>query len=368
MEETRSLPAQADFLDLRRTLAELAGGVFTLLCAAALTIYAVLRLSVLILEREQLGLSGLIGGGLGVMVTLLAVIGLWMLYFRGRGETLGAVPLKLMRVMPAVEAVLGVLGCIVMVAALVVILFSNNMVHASLSQASEALADGYFVYSSRALGFLSNLGFKLLIAISILAALLLALLTVRYILLSAFVKQLGKMREKNEPMKGCSGLLALLSYLYGCLFGMLGSSVCRVNLAAGLCICAYGLTLFCEGLLLHKTAAELKFLNTYYAKLNRAVKRRADAIRAQKEALMNAPLAIAASTEDESGLTGSDLPGDDLPGGDEAPDVIIPPAPQEDIDATTEDGAEKPSEDEGTAVNNAQTDEDAPLQNGEVSV
>ena len=57
MEE--SMPAQTDFLDLRRTLAELSGGVFTLLCAAVTTLYALCCAARLILEGNTLGAFGL---------------------------------------------------------------------------------------------------------------------------------------------------------------------------------------------------------------------------------------------------------------------------------------------------------------------
>lgn len=367
MEEKGSINTQADFLDLRKTLAEQAGGVFSLICAIALTLYAAVRAAALALAGKQLGTFGLVFGGIWLLALLISAVGLWIMYFKGRGESFCDKAAKLVRVTPVIESVLGVLACIVAVAALIVVLFSNSMVSASLSQLSQELAGGYFTFTSRALAFLSNLTFSLIIAACVTAALIIGLLTLRYILLSAFIKKLCKMSEKNEPMKNGAGLSAFLSYFYGCMFALWGSAVCRTNLTAGLSLCLYGLALFCEGLLLHKTARELSFLNTYYAKLNRSVARRAQAIRAQKEALMNAPLAIPASTEEEKHESI-----DDIPGGDEAPDVIVPPFPPEepgpDVIVAKAEEETKEETNIGKEVNNEQKEDESASQNEDISV
>ena len=129
------------------------------------------------------------------------------------------------------------------------------------------------------------------------------------------------MEEKNRPRRTPAGFLSVLSCAFGCLFAFIGGSAAKVDISLGICVAFFGAALFAGGLLLYRAAAELCFLYTYYAKLNRAVKKRADAIRAQKEALMNQPLAISAPEE-----AAEQTP--DIPSGKEAPDVIVPPAPE----------------------------------------
>ncbi len=320
MEQSNMLPSQTDFLDLKRTLTELFSGPIALTFAIFTSLFALSFVGVLLSVRSSISIIGLAAVFLPLLLSLCSTLGLWLIFFAAKKEKLCRTGLLLSRVLPVAGAIFSIMLCIGMAAVLIVVLFSNSMVNASMAKISETLSGSYFSFSEYAFMLLSRLPISIITIAAVLMALFTALIALRCLTLCSFQKQLCIMAEKNQPKKGGAGFVAFLCYLLGCAFTLIGGVAAKHNLSGGICIALYGGTLFTEGLILHKTSIELNFLCTYYSKLNRSVKKRADAIRAQKEALMNAPLAISAP-ESENALVA------DIPSAADAPDVIVPPAP-----------------------------------------
>lgn len=312
-----STPVERDFLDLRLSLAEIAGGAFTLVSAICASLFALSLAYALSARSAVAGPAGLAVWVLLLLLALCAALGLWLLYAKGRKGALCKTGLRLCRVLPIAEAVLCVLGAIAVAALLLVTLFSNSLLLSSLRQAAAGLQGSFFVFGAQLLAAASTWALELVVAAIVALCALFLLYALRVFLLCRFQKKLAGMEAENLPRKSPAGAAAIFSWIFALCFLALGAAAISVNTAGGLLALSFGLLLFANGLLLKKAAVELRFLHTYYAKLNRAVRRRAEAIRAQTEALMNAPLAIAAPEEDAPGAS---LP--DIPSGEEAPDVI----------------------------------------------
>ncbi len=339
MEQNNAIPAERDFLDLRHTLCELAGSAFTLTLGVFLSLLLLIELFMLYAQREAISIVALSCWGLLLLFSLCACAGVWLLYFKARREQLSKAALRLMRAFPIAEAVLTVLCSIFIAAALIVVVFSGSMVQSGLSQLAESLAGTYFAFTQSTLAVLGKLEMTLIVtATSIIAAVQL-LIMLRALLLCSFLKRLCIMEKKNSPLKTDAGFLAVFSFIFGTLSALLGTNMAKVNLSAGLFVAVLGGTVFAAGLLLYRASLELRFLYTYYAKLNRAVKKRADAIRARKEALMNQPLAIPAPEETtvqgevelpsaEDAPSVIEVPAPEVPVPEEAPDVIAPREPE----------------------------------------
>lgn len=325
MEQSNTIPAERDFLDLRCTLTELASSAFMLTLCVFLSLFAASFLFVIYSQRVSISIAGLVSWGLSFLIVLLTCGGAWLLYAQAKKDKFIRPALRLMRVLPIVEAVFCVIACLFMAALLVVVLFSNSMLQAGIKQIAEALSGSYFSFAASVLGTLAKLTTGLITAATVTAAIALALITLRVFFLNGFLRKLLCMQEKNKPLNSLVGFVAFLSYLIACAIALIGTSAAKTNLSGGICLSLFGGTLFASGLMLHKSAIELRFLCTYYAKLNRAVKKRADAIRAQKEALMNAPLAIPAP--ENAPTDAAQAEGESLPSAADAPDVIVVPEP-----------------------------------------
>ncbi len=334
MENTSgSAPLQADFLDLRHMLSEVAGSVYTLLLACFLTLSTLARAAALFALYGEMGLYWSVPGALMTLLYLFASVVLWLLYARGRKGFFKAGLLRAVRALPIAETVVAVMASLLMAAVLIVVIFSNSTVVAGVEQLSATLSNTYFRVCASSLESLSKLPLRLITAIVIAAAVVLLLFTLRCCMLASFLKSLSGMEARNAARRSPIGFVAILSFVTGALALALGVWMFPHPLPA-LCMLLYGATLFCAGLLLLKLSREIGFLYTYYAKLNRAAQRRAAGIKAQEEALKNAPLMLPATDKTPEEV-------DDLPPAADAPAVIHADAPADAPFDTAEDTPEE---------------------------
>ncbi|MDD4076174.1 MAG: hypothetical protein PHC80_08765 [Eubacteriales bacterium] len=369
MENTNgSTPLQADFLDLRHMLSEVAGSVFTLLLACFLTLFTFSRAAALYELYGEAGLYWSIPGALMTLLCLFACVVLWLLYAQGRKGFLKPGLIRAARALPIAEAVVAVMACLLMAAVLIVVLFSNSTVLASLHRIAASLSGGYFSVMARAATSLSALSIRAVTIVAVAAAVLMLFFTLRYCLLAGFLQRLSAMEKRNAAQRSPAGFVAILSLVMGALALATAAWMYPHPLPA-LCMLLYGATLFCAGLLLCKLKRELDFLYTYYAKLNRAAQRRAAGIKAQEEALKNAPLMLPSTEKTPEEV-------DDIPPAADAPAVIHAQAPDEAAAASPAEAVGEPSEDalaeppaeaalDGDTVSDA---EDAPQQSEAVDV
>ncbi|MDO5112689.1 MAG: hypothetical protein Q4E65_10320 [Clostridia bacterium] len=339
MENTNgSAPLQADFLDLRHTLAEVAGSRFTLLLASCMTLFTLSRAAALYRLSSEMGLYWCVPGGLLTLLCLFCAVVLWMLYAQGRNGFLKPGLIKALRALPIAETVLAVMACLLMAAVLIVVIFSNTTVLSSLSQLSAELDGTFFRFSEYALARLGAFGMQIVTGITVAAAVLLLFCTLRYCMLTSFLKALSAMESHNAARRTCLGFVSTASLVMGVLALGAGALMLSHNPFAAASMLLYALTLFCGGLLLCKLARELNFLYTYYSKLNRAAQKRAAGIRAQEEALKNAPLMLPATDKTPEEV-------DDIPAAADAPAVIHAQAPAEEPpEAPAEEGEAAPDQ------------------------